>query len=305
MTHEASSAADGGVPLTTLLHEASSTLAAAGVPQPRREARLLAAHALGLTADALLRLPPAATVPAAGARALVARRAAREPLAFITGTAGFWTLDLAVDPSTLIPRADSEALIEAALALRPDRDRVRAILDLGCGTASLLLAALSEYRSAFGIGVDRAEAACRLACANTARTGLADRAAIVCGDWAGMLDARFDLILSNPPYVETGHIDTLMPEVGRHEPRLALDGGADGLDAYRALMPVLDRLLAPGGLAVLEIGAFQEAAASRLAEASGLAIVHRHHDLSGVIRTLALARPDPTPKTVGSRISLG
>ncbi len=296
---------DGGVPLTTLLDEASSTLAGAGIEQPRREARLLVAHALGLTADALLRLPPAGIVPAAPARALVARRAAREPLAFITGTAGFWTLDLAVGPSTLIPRADSEALIEAALALRPGRDRIRAILDLGCGTASLLLAALSEYRSAFGIGVDRAEAACRLARANTARTGLAGRAAIVCGDWAGMLDARFDLVLSNPPYVETGHIDTLMPEVGRHEPRLALDGGADGLDAYRALMPVLDRLLAPGGLALLEIGAGQDAAASCLAEASGLAIVDRHHDLTGLIRVLALARPDPSPKTVGSRISLG
>ncbi len=289
MTDEASSDC-GDLPLTTLLAEAASTLAAAGVQASRREARMLAAHALGLDSGEIMLLRQDHPVPAARFRRLLARRAAREPMAFITGACGFWTLDLEVSPVTLIPRADTETLIQAALALRPERARVRTVLDLGCGTGALLLAALAEHPSAFGVGVDRSVAACRLARANGVRNGLAARAIIVCGDWAGMLagpDARFDLVLCNPPYVATVEIGELMPEVAAHEPRLALDGGADGLASYRALLPELGRVLAPSGLAVLEIGAGQEEAVLSHALTCDLALAGRRRDLEGVVRALA------------------
>ncbi len=272
------------------LADAARRIAAAGIEQPRREARLLLGHAMGLTTDEILRLPPGHPVQPGDADRLIGRRTAHEPLAFITGRCGFWTLDLAVSPATLIPRADTETLIEAALALRPDRTRVRTVLDVGCGTGALLLAALAEYPAAFGVGVDRVEAACRLAGANAQAQGLAARAAILCADWMDALAVvrpGFDLILSNPPYIESGSIDDLMPEVAAHEPRIALDGGPDGLEAYRRLMPQLDRL-SHDGVGVFEIGTGQEDAVAALAEAAGLAIVGRRHDLCGTVRAIAV-----------------
>ena len=234
-----------------LLAEASRALAAAGIENPRREARLLLAHATGLDQPTLLRdLHTPLDAPALPA--LLARRAAREPLALITGRQGFWTLDLAVTADTLIPRADTETLVEAALAacpVAPSR-----ILDLGTGTGALLLATLAEWPHATGVGVDRAEGAARLARRNAATLGFAARAAFLCGDWATAIDARFDLVLSNPPYIASAAIAGLMPEVARYEPRRALDGGADGLDAYRAIAAALPSLLRSGGIAVLELG---------------------------------------------------
>jgi release factor glutamine methyltransferase len=170
-------------------------------------------------------------------------------MALILGHAGFWTLDLEVSADTLIPRADSEALVELALQLRPPPPRPGGprILDLGTGTGCLLLALLAEWPMAEGVGVDLNPAAAALAARNAARNGLADRARFLAGHWAGALDARFDLVLSNPPYIESAAIPGLMPEVALHEPQAALDGGADGLDAYRAILAELPRLLAPGG----------------------------------------------------------
>ncbi len=292
------------LPLEQLLGHAVRALADAGIEQPRREARLLLAHALGLDRDAILRLARDHPIVSGPFLALIARRAGHEPLALITGRRGFWSLDLAVDRSTLIPRPDTESLIESALACRPDRARIRTILDLGCGTGALLLAALREYSDAFGVGIDRAQPACRLARRNAGANDLAARAAFACADWAAPLDAEFDLVLSNPPYIETAAIPGLMPEVARHEPALALDGGPDGLDAYRALIPALARLLAPDGLAILEIGSGQADAVTALATRAGLAAVHRGHDLSGTIRAICLSRGAPT-KSVGSRAGVG
>jgi release factor glutamine methyltransferase len=291
------------LPLDALLAESAARLAAAGIDSPRREARLLAALALDLDTDALHRLARTHPVPSARVRRLVGRRAAREPMALIAGTSGFWTLDLLVDRSTLIPRPDTETLIEAALHHRPDPTRIKTILDLGTGTGALLLAALSEYPAAYGIGIDRSEAACRLARANALRNSLAARAAFLTADWTAPLTGTFDLILSNPPYIDTADLPGLMPEVAQHEPRSALDGGPGGLDAYRALLPGLARHLAPAGLAILEFGVGQAESVIALARQTGLAPAGRHDDLSGTTRAVALERA--TLKTVGSRIGLG
>jgi release factor glutamine methyltransferase len=273
-----------------LLCAAGTRLHAEGIP--RREARLLLAHALSVTPEALLRDAHAAVAPDAAARfeALLARRLSHEPMALILGHAGFWTLDLEVSADTLIPRADSEALVELALQLRPPPPRPGGprILDLGTGTGCLLLALLAEWPMAEGVGVDLNPAAAALAARNAARNGLADRARFLAGHWAGALDARFDLVLSNPPYIESAAIPGLMPEVALHEPQAALDGGADGLDAYRSILAELPRLLAPGGVAILELGAGQGPAVERLAASTGLEVLCMKGDMGGIDRAIAL-----------------
>jgi release factor glutamine methyltransferase len=250
------------------------------------EARLLVAHSLGVTPTALLR-DPAAAANAAGLLPLVARRAAHEPLALILGHREFWSLEFAVSPATLIPRPESETLIEAAVAAFARRDSPRLVLDLGTGTGCLLLAALSEFPAASGIGVDRSPEAAALARRNAAALHLAKRAQFVCGDWADALDARFDLILCNPPYVATADLDGLMPEVAGYEPRIALDGGADGFAAWRHLLPVLPRLLVRDGVAVLELGAGQATKAGQMAQQAGFVAVPRR-DLADIPRALVL-----------------
>lgn len=268
------------------IDQAAGRLAAAGIAQPRREARLLLAHALGLTAEALLADLAAPLDPAAYA-VLVNRRARREPFAFITGSQEFWGLSLAVSPATLIPRADTETLVEAAIGLLAPADRPWRVLDLGTGTGALLLAILSERPAASGVGVDVSPEAARLAARNARALGLADRAAFLAGDWAAALTGRFDLVVSNPPYIERAAISGLMPEVAAHEPARALDGGEDGLDAYRRIVADLARLLAPGGAAVLELGMGQERAVRALAGGAGFSAEARA-DLAGVPRALVL-----------------
>jgi release factor glutamine methyltransferase len=193
-----------------------------------------------------------------------------------------------VSPATLIPRADSETLIAAAIAAFPERARVGRILDLGTGTGALLLAALTEFPAAYGIGVDVAADAAALAARNARANGLASRAMMLCGTWADALAGRFDLVLANPPYIETQAIGGLMPEVAEHEPRAALDGGADGLDAYRAIIAALPALLAPDGVAVLELGQGQAAEVAKLAVASGFPVPGLRQDLGGIARAMVL-----------------
>jgi release factor glutamine methyltransferase len=275
------------IPAGEALRRGAERLSAAGIGNARLEARLLLAHALGVTAEALLR-DRSAPVGTAAYEALLARRAAREPLALILGHREFWSLDLAVSPATLVPRADTETLIEAALAARPDRVAVRRILDLGTGTGCLVLAALGEFPAAFGIGVDIEPQAAALAAANAGRVGLADRAAFICGSWAEALAGPFDLVLCNPPYIPSGDIPGLMPEVAAHEPRRALDGGPDGLDAYRRILAGLPRLLPAGGVAVLELGQGQADPVAALARREGLAVDGVRPDLSGIPRAMAL-----------------
>lgn len=272
------------------LRDGAARLAAAGIDNPRLESRLLLAHALGRTSEDLIRDLTAVTGPSCFGT-LIARRAAHEPLALITGWKEFWSLRFRVSPATLIPRPDSETLVEAALALCPDPAAPIRVLDLGTGTGCLLLAILHERPNAFGAGIDRSPLAARLAAANAASLDLADRAAFLCGDWAGAVSARFDLVLSNPPYIPTGDLAGLMPEVARFEPRAALDGGESGLTAYRAIAAVLPALLRPSGAAILELGIGQFDAVAALAKAAGMAVDVRK-DLSGTPRAIIL-RPHP------------
>ena len=243
---------------------------------PRLDAELLMAHALGITRETLLLGRMGDPVPPAFA-VLVDRRAAHEPIAYITGRRAFWTIELAVGPGVLVPRPDSETLIEAAAAHFGDRAPA-CILDLGTGPGTLLLAALDQWPGATGVGVDASTEALVYAEANARSLGMADRARFRHGDWARDIAGPFDLILANPPYIGTG--EALPDEVRAHEPAAALFAGPDGLDDYRRIAPELPRLLAPGGIACVETGATQAAAVADLLAAQGLATMV-HHDLAG------------------------
>jgi release factor glutamine methyltransferase len=216
---------------------------------------------------------------------LLARRLAYEPIAYITGTRAFWTLELAVTPAVLVPRPDSETLIEAALAHFTDSSP-RHILDLGTGSGALLLAALREWPEATGVGVDASAPALAIAQQNAVRLGFTDRALFRLGNWCDGLAPPFDLILCNPPYVESDA--QLSPEVATHEPASALYAGSDGLNEYRCLIPQLPAILAPGGITCLEIGHTQRAAVTALAEAQGFKVVCRQ-DLGKRDRCLVLS----------------
>ncbi len=255
---------------------------------PRLDAELLMAEALGTDRGAMLLNQMRDDVPS-GFTPLLDRRLNHEPVAYIIGRQDFWTLTLAVSPAVLVPRADSETLIEAAIAAFPDRAPAR-ILDLGTGSGALLLAALSHWPQAQGIGVDASESALAVARDNAMSCSLSDRTRMLHGDWRmhGWQDALggpFDLVLANPPYVETDA--SLDRQVSEHEPHSALFAGADGLDDYRILVPALPALLAPDGVAVFEIGATQRNAVGALAAASGYAVDCRQ-DLAGHDRALIL-----------------
>jgi release factor glutamine methyltransferase len=265
------------------LRGAAARLTAAGIDSAALEARLLLAHAIGVDrADVVDRRQ---LIDPAHFETLLVRRLVHEPLAYITGRQGFWTLDLAVSPDTLIPRADSEALIVAAKlhCTAPAR-----ILDLGTGTGCLLLAALAEFPGAFGVGVDLSPGAAALAARNAAENGLAGRSAFLAGDWATALAGRFDLVLSNPPYIPGADIEGLMPEVALFEPGRALDGGPDGLVAYRRIAAALPNLLAPGGIAILELGQGQVESVTALSAEFGLSRVALQADLGGIPRAIVL-----------------
>ena len=245
------------------------------------------AHALGVSHQDLLLKHLSDPAPASF-DALVARRLEHEPVAYITGSRGFWTIEIGVGPGVLVPRADSETLIEAAVAHFSGTDGPKRVLDLGTGPGTLLLAALAEWPEATGIGVDASDTALDYARRNSETLGLADRVELRCGDWADGLDGAFDLILCNPPYI--GIEEELGPEVRAHEPPAALFAGADGLDDYRRIAPDLPRLIAPGGIAVLEIGWTQGEAVSGLLRATGLDPV-LHCDLGGRPRAIAAKMP--------------
>lgn len=276
----------------TLLADATRRLTEAGVEAPGRDARLLLSTAMAVDPAALIGAGREAVTADAAARfeAYLTRRAGREPVSRILGRRAFWTLDLAVDPAVLDPRADSETLVAAALDLGPGPEAPAYVLDLGVGSGCLLLAVLAERPRARGLGIDRSEAAARIARANAVSLGLADRASIAVGDWQAAVAGPVDLVLVNPPYIPAGDIAGLAPEVTEYDPRAALDGGTDGLDAYRAILADLDRVLAPGGIALFELGAGQWAALADLLPAHGFAAAHCRRDAAGVARVLVAGR---------------
>jgi release factor glutamine methyltransferase len=251
----------------------------------RLDAELLMAHALGVSREDLLLRHLDDPAPAAFAP-LLARREAGEPVAYITGRRAFWTIELEVGPGVLVPRPDSETLIEAALDHFGDRGPAT-ILDLGTGPGTLLLAALAQWPDACGLGVDSSERALEYAEDNAHHLDLEERARFKLGDWARDLHDQFDLILCNPPYVERGA--ELPRDVVDWEPAGALFAGEDGLSEYRRLAPEIARLLAPGGLACLELGAGQRDAVAALFDGRGFTISSRK-DLKGIERCLTLSR---------------
>ena len=268
------------------LHHGAARLAAAGVGSPRLDARLLLACAESIEPVALI-AEPDRVVDESRYEGLIARRAAREPLAYIVGWQEFWSLPFQVSPATLIPRADSETVVAEALAAMAPKDP-GPVLDFGTGTGCLLLAVLHERGRAWGVGVDLVPKAAKLAAANARALGLSERALFVAGDWDAPLAGQFALVLSNPPYIVAGEVAGLQPEVARWEPRRALDGGAAGLAAYRHLLGRLPKLLAPGGSAVLEVGAGQAELVAALAQQAGLSVAAARPDLSGTCRAVRL-----------------
>ncbi len=272
--------------------DATARLAAAGIVEARREARLILALALRVDPAALLGYPEHPVDAEAQARFdhLMARRLKHEPISRLRGSREFWSLDFALSPETLDPRPDSETLIEAALAHLPDRQAPLRVLDFGTGTGCLVLALLHELPQATGLGIDILPRAVETARRNAADLGLGARAAFRVGDWDHGIDGEADVIIANPPYIASDEIASLAPEVATFEPREALDGGPDGLYAFRILAPAIERLLAPRGVACIELGVGQAASVTALVDRSGLTINEIRRDLSGVERCLVATR---------------
>jgi release factor glutamine methyltransferase len=260
----------------------------AGLDTPEMDARVLVGHALGLdhTALAAAAACPLGENDAAQIALFETRRLACEPVSRITGEKEFWGLPLAVTPAVLVPRPETETIVELALSLVGDRARPLRIADLGTGSGAILLALLRELPTALGFGTDISADALDVARRNADRLGLADRTRFLVGDFGTGLGGSFDLVVSNPPYIVTSQIGTLARDVRGHDPRLALDGGADGLAAYRAIAADAPRLIG-GGHLVVEIGAGQQRDVEFLLAEKGLAIAAIRHDLSGIARAVA------------------
>lgn len=278
------------------LHERIALLAArladAGIEDARSEAWLLAAAATRAERPALI-AGAIATLSAeqeTRLESLVRRRERREPIAYILGEKEFWSLRFEVDPAVLIPRPETETVVEAALAQLPRCTAALRILDLGTGSGCLLLALLSELPRAVGLGVDHSPAALAVAQGNAERLGLGPRAEFRQGRWGEGLQGRFDLVVSNPPYVTEAEWDRLQPEIRCFEPKAALVAGADGLAAYRELAPDCARLLAPDGALALEIGFDQGDAVASILERHGLHVTRRYRDLAGIERCVIASR---------------
>ncbi|MBT5413757.1 MAG: peptide chain release factor N(5)-glutamine methyltransferase [Rhodospirillaceae bacterium] len=286
------SAVEPGETLGRLVADAAAVLVSAGIESARLDARLLAAHALGLAPEAPILRPEAAVGPEGRERlqSAIRRRSAGEPVSRILKRREFWSLEFEIGPAVLDPRPDSEAVVAAVLDRLGDRTRPWRILDLGTGSGCLLLALLSELPAAEGIGVDISAGAAAMARGNALRLGLGGRARFVAGDWASALAGRYDAIVSNPPYIPSGDLAALAPEVTDHDPRLALDGGGGGLDHYRAILAGAAHLLAPSGLLALEFGEGQGAAIEAMVSAAQLAVDGTVPDLAGRPRCL-LATP--------------
>jgi release factor glutamine methyltransferase len=283
---------EAGVSIEAMRRQLAGQFREAGFDSPELDARLLVGQALGLEHAALVaqsrrRLVHAETETIA---ALARRRLAREPVARILGRKEFWGLPLRLNADTLLPRPETETVVEVALAVIGERGKSAPlrIADFGTGSGALLLALLSELPAASGVGTDISQGALRCARDNAAALGLAGRAVFVSCDYGTALRGPLDLIVCNPPYVAEHELAGLAPEVRDFDPRRALDGGPDGLAGYRALAADAGRLLAPDGAIVVELGFGQSQAASAIFAAAGLAPQPPKHDLLGIPRALLI-----------------
>lgn len=261
---------------------AKDRLKDAGIDQPSIDARLMLEVAAGVTRTEIVTDPYRELTAEQQAMldAFLTRRARREPVSHIIGRKGFWKILLQVNKNVLTPRPETEVIVDEVLKAFPEAMPF-SMLDLGVGSGAILLAVLAERPAAKGLGVDASNEALAVARDNAANLDLNNRAALMHGDWtAGLADASFDLVVSNPPYIPSAVIETLEPEVRDHEPRLALDGGEDGLEAYRLLAPEILRVLKPGGMFAVEIGYDQSKAVEALFNAAGAQQVRTIKDLS-------------------------
>lgn len=288
---------------TDVLRDAAALLSAAGIESARLEARLLLAHILGISPDELISGARAIDSHAHDAfTAALNRRLGHEPLAYIVGSKEFWSLPFAVGPGALIPRPETELMIEMALARHADHNAALRALDLGTGSGCILLAFLATFPNATGLGIDISEQALHWARQNAQMNGLTGRSQFVIGDWARDLTETFDVIFTNPPYIDAAGMASLAPDVKNHEPELALLGGADGMACYHALAPHIANHLASKGHAFVEIGMGQEAAVSAIMAGAGLETHHIATDLAGIARCLVLGHSQADhEKTVGNR----
>jgi len=264
----------------------------AGIESARLDAHLLLAHVLGMSREEMLMRGNISLSPQQEKQfaALAARRINREPMAHLLGAREFWGLNFKVSEKTLDPRADSETIIEALLHYKPIRSQPLKILDMGTGTGCLLLSALSEYPSAMGVGVDISDEALAVATANAEALGLKNRALFKKSDWNSEIKGVWDVVISNPPYIPTEEIPKLSPEVAMFEPKLALDGGVDGLHCYRAITRFLPEILAEDGIALLEIGIGQAKDVAGLVSANGLNVAQVACDLAGIERCIVIQK---------------
>ena len=274
----------------------TSRLRSVGIASAELDARLLTGDALGLDFTGLITAASRRLGPEQAHRleAFAQRRLAGEPVARILGVKEFWGLPLQLSPATLVPRPDTETVVELALEISHGEHRAQPprIVDIGTGSGAILLALLSEWREATGIGTDVSPMALKTASHNAARLGFAPRVAFVACDYASALFGMFDLIVSNPPYIRSADIAGLDREVRQHDPACALDGGADGLDAYRAIVPEAARLLRPGGTLIVEAGCGQSGPISHFMVASGLTLERAPKaDLAGIPRAVAGRKP--------------
>ena len=261
----------------------------AGIDDATIDARLLLCAAAGFDHSALIRDPdlPIEEEAAELALAMARRRLAREPVSRILGERSFWSFDLLVTPAVLDPRPDTETVVDGALEVLAERQgQALSILDLGTGSGALLCALLDVFAQAQGLGVDISKEACAVARENLSRCELAPRGQVRQGSWEASLPGPFDLVVSNPPYIETAALARLDPEVRLHDPLLALDGGPDGLTAYRDICALLPALVAPGGFAIFEVGQGQAEAVAALMTSQGFADVRAKRDLAGVERAV-------------------
>lgn len=274
------------------LRDLRQRLAQEGFETAALDARLLLLAVLDVPATDLVTNPDTPLTPeqAEKLEGFTRRRLAHEPVARIVGEREFWGLPFILSPETLVPRPDTETVVETALQLIPDRQASLRMVDFGTGSGCLLVALLHELPRATGLGVDLSLNALRMARRNAVANGVGPRSLFAASHWADAIAGRFDLIVSNPPYIASAVIPTLDREVREHDPRLALDGGPDGLDPYRILLGEAGRLLVPGGLLVVEIGYDQAEALKRLAAAHALEVLKVAHDLSDNPRCVALKR---------------
>lgn len=283
------------VTIAEAIRNVHAALLVADVEEPRLEARLLVASAIyGDLAALILREKQPLGAAASRLVALVARRVAREPISRILGRREFYGLDFHLNAATLDPRPDTETLVEAVLAhidASAGRDAPWRLLDIGTGTGAILLALLANLPAAQGVGVDIAAESITMASQNAGRLGLSSRATFRQGDLMEGLEGRFDIIVSNPPYIPSGEIATLEPEVRLHDPLLALDGGADGLDFYRQLVAGAPALLAPEGLLAFEVGFGQAEAVTGLMAEAGFRALRLTRDLGGIDRVVSGQAP--------------